>query len=107
VKWSPFAVMALGLLTAWYAYMRNPRFPATFVAQFGVLYRFVYNKWYFDELYNVLFVRPAFWIGRQFWKIGDIGIIDRFGRTARPGSWRRVRPTPGKCSPAIFTAMRW
>jgi NADH-quinone oxidoreductase subunit L len=79
VKWAPFAVMALGLLSAWYAYMRNPRFPAIFVGQFEALYRFVYNKWYFDELYNFLFVRPAFWIGRQLWKVGDIGIIDRFG----------------------------
>lgn len=79
VKWAPFTVMAIGLLTAWYAYLKNPRFPATFVEQFGVLHRFVYNKWYFDELYHFLFVRPAFWLGRQFWKIGDIGIIDRFG----------------------------
>jgi len=79
VKWAPFTVMAIGLFIAWYAYLRNPRFPAMVVAQFGVLYRFVYNKWYFDEIYNFLIVRPAFWLGRQFWKIGDIGIIDRFG----------------------------
>ena len=79
VKWAPFTVMAIGLATAWYAYLKNPSFPATFVGQFGVLYRFVYNKWYFDELYDFLFVRPAFWLGRLFWKQGDIGIVDRFG----------------------------
>ena len=79
VKWAPFTVMAIGLLIAWYAYLKNPRFPSIFVEQFAVLHRFVFNKWYFDELYNFLFVRPAFWLGRQFWKIGDIGIIDRFG----------------------------
>ena len=79
VKWAPFAVMATGFLTAWYGYIRNPRFPAAFVEQFSVLHRFVYNKWYFDELYDYLFVKPAFWLGRQFWKIGDMGIIDRFG----------------------------
>jgi NADH-quinone oxidoreductase subunit L len=79
VKWAPFAVMLTGLLIAWYAYIRNPRFPALFVDQFTVLHRFVYNKWYFDELYDRIFVRPAFWIGRQFWKRGDVGIIDRFG----------------------------
>jgi NADH-quinone oxidoreductase subunit L len=79
VKLAPFAVMATGLLIAWYAYIRNPKFPATFVGQFGVLHRFVFNKWYFDELYDVLFVRPAFWIGKLFWRQGDIGIIDRFG----------------------------
>ena len=79
VKWAPFTVMAIGLLTAWYAYLKNPSFPATFVEQFGVLHRFVYNKWYFDELYNFLFVRPAFWLGKVFWKQVDIGIVDRFG----------------------------
>jgi NADH-quinone oxidoreductase subunit L len=79
VKWAPFAVMLAGLLIAWHAYVRNPKFPETFVAQFGVLHRFVYNKWYFDELYNCLFVRPSFWLGRLFWQRGDIGIIDRFG----------------------------
>ena len=79
VKWAPFTVMITGLLIAWYGYIKNPRFPAAFVAQFEVLHRFLYNKWYFDELYNFLFVRPAFWLGRLFWKQGDIGIIDRFG----------------------------
>ncbi len=79
VKWAPFAVMLGGLVIAWQAYIRNPALPAAFVAQFGVLHQFFYNKWYFDELYDFLFVRPAFWIGRQFWKLGDIGIIDRFG----------------------------
>jgi NADH-quinone oxidoreductase subunit L len=78
-KLGPTIAMVIGLVAAWYAYMRNPRFPAAFVAQIGVVYRFVYNKWYFDELYDFLFVRPAFWFGRLFWKIGDIGIIDRFG----------------------------
>ncbi len=79
VKWAPFTVMATGLLIAWYAYLRNPRFPERFVEQFAVLHKFVFHKWYFDELYDRIFVRPAFWLGRQFWKIGDIGIIDRFG----------------------------
>jgi NADH-quinone oxidoreductase subunit L len=79
VKLAPTIVMLTGLFIAWYAYLRNPRFPAQFAEQFGLVYKFLYNKWYFDELYNFLFVRPAFWLGRQFWKIGDIGIIDRFG----------------------------
>ena len=79
VKLSATIVMLLGLGTAWYAYIRNPGFPAAFVSHFRVLHRFVYNKWYFDELYNFLFVRPAFWIGRLFWKQGDIGVVDRFG----------------------------
>ena len=79
VKWAPFAVMTLGLFVAWQAYIRQPDLPARFVAQFGVLHKFFYNKWYFDELYDFLFVRPAFRIGRLLWKQGDVGIIDRFG----------------------------
>ncbi len=79
VKWAPFAVMITGLFTAWLAYLRKPELPAAFVEQFGVVHKFLFNKWYFDELYNFLFVRPAFWLGRVFWKQGDVGIIDRFG----------------------------
>ena len=48
-------------------------------AKKGVLYTFFYNKWYFDELYDFLFVRPAMWIGRKLWKIGDGKIIDGLG----------------------------
>ena len=79
VKWAPFAVMLTGLVIAWYGYIRNTRFPAAFVDQFGFLYRFLLNKWYFDELYHFIFVRPAMALGRIFWKVGDQGIIDRFG----------------------------
>jgi NADH-quinone oxidoreductase subunit L len=43
------------------------------------LHKFLLNKWYFDELYNAIFIRPAFWIGRLFWKGGDGKIIDGFG----------------------------
>ena len=43
------------------------------------MYRFLLNKWYFDEIYDFLFVRPAFWLGRTFWKGGDGYVIDGFG----------------------------
>ena len=79
VKWTPFTVMAIGLFLAWNSYIRNTTLPARFVAQFKLLHQFLYNKWYFDELYNILFVKPAFAIGRFFWKRGDEGTIDRFG----------------------------
>jgi NADH-quinone oxidoreductase subunit L len=79
VKWTPFAVMAIGLAIAWYAYIRNPAFPAKFVEQFSVIHNFLYRKWYFDELYDRIFVRPSFAIGRFLWKRGDEGTIDRFG----------------------------
>ena len=79
VKWAPFTVMALGLLTAWYGYIKNTSFPAAVAEQLGPVYTFVYRKWMFDELYHYMFVVPAFWIGKVFWKVLDIGVIDRFG----------------------------
>ena len=79
VKWMPFTVMAIGLFLAWNSYIRDTSLPEKFVAQFKLLHRFLYNKWYFDELYDILFVKPAFAIGRFFWKRGDEGTIDRFG----------------------------
>src|SRR3546814_19186141 len=79
VKLSPAIVMLVGLALAWNSYIRDPGIPAAFVAQFSGLYRFLMHKWYFDELYDALFVRPAFALGRFFWKRGDEGTIDRFG----------------------------
>ena len=79
VKLSATIVMLLGLLIAWASYIRSPGFPAQFADTFQPLYRFLLRKWYFDELYNFLFVRPAFAIGRLLWHRGDEGTIDRFG----------------------------
>jgi NADH-quinone oxidoreductase subunit L len=79
VKLSATTAMILGFLVAYYAYIRNPGFPAAFVGQFGILYRFLLNKWYFDEIYDALLVRPSLWLGRLLWKGGDEGVIDRFG----------------------------
>jgi len=79
VKLTATAAMLFGFGGAIYAYILKPSVPEAFVAKFGALHDFVYNKWYFDELYQAIFVKPAFWFGRQFWKLGDIATIDRFG----------------------------
>jgi NADH-quinone oxidoreductase subunit L len=79
VKLSPAAVMLFGLFLAWNSYIRNPHLTEVFTHNFRAVYTFLYNKWYFDELYEFLFVRPALWLGRLFWKVGDEGTIDRFG----------------------------
>ena len=79
VKYSATIVMLIGLAIAYNNYIRNPEDAAGFVKQFGGIHRFVKNKWYFDELYDFLFVRPSLWLGRLFWKGGDEGTIDRFG----------------------------
>jgi len=79
VKWTATVVMLIGLAIAWNNYIRKPGAATGFVAMFGGVYGFVKNKWYFDELYDFLFVRPSLWFGRLFWKGGDEGTIDRFG----------------------------
>ena len=79
VKYSALVVMLIGLFVAWLAYIKDTTIPGKTAEQLGPIYRFLYNKWYFDELYHYLFVVPAFWLGRQFWKLGDVGTIDRFG----------------------------
>jgi|TARA_R100001132_G_C3270433_1_gene92605 NADH-quinone oxidoreductase subunit L len=79
VKYAAFIVMLIGLFVAWLAYIKDTSIPGKTAEQLGPIYRFLYNKWYFDELYHYLFIVPAFWLGRQFWKLGDVGTIDRFG----------------------------
>ncbi len=79
VKLAATIVMLTGLLIAWAAYLKSPSFPAKFVDTFQPIYQFLLRKWYFDELYHFLFVRPAFAIGRLLWHRGDEGTIDRFG----------------------------
>ena len=79
VVWSPFVVMVLGFALAWLFYIRNTALPAALAAQHQPIYQFLLNKWYFDELYDFLFVRPAMWAGRFLWKQGDGRVIDGMG----------------------------
>jgi NADH-quinone oxidoreductase subunit L len=75
----PTAMMAIGFALAYWFYIVDPRLPAALAAQNPILYRFLLNKWYFDEIYDVLLVRPAKWLGRFLWKKGDGWLIDGFG----------------------------
>ena len=79
VKFSPFIAMVLGFIFAWAFYIRSPETPKAIAARHPGLYQFLLNKWYFDELYNFLFVRPAMALGRFLWKTGDTKIIDGMG----------------------------
>ncbi len=79
VKLSPLVVTLFGLMIAWHYYIRHPELPARIAARRSPIYVFLYNKWYFDEVYDFLFVRPAKWIGRKLWKVGDGTIIDGLG----------------------------
>lgn len=79
VKLASTVAMLIGLVTAILIYLVNASLPAKLATTLSPLYRFFLNKWYFDELYNHIFVRPAFALGRFFWKVGDEGTINRFG----------------------------
>jgi NADH-quinone oxidoreductase subunit L len=68
-----------GIGIAYLFYIAQPALPAMVAARFRVLYLFLYNKWYFDELYDAIFVRPAVHLGRGLWKSGDGALIDGVG----------------------------
>ena len=76
VKASPFAAMAAGFAFAWLFYVHRPGLAPRLAASQHGLYAFLLNKWYFDELYDFALVRPAKWLGRTFWKLGDGLVID-------------------------------
>ena len=91
--WVPLAPMIVGLIgiaLAYLAYIRIPDLPGRVTAALGGVYRFVYHKWYFDELYNALFVRPASRIGRGLWKTGDGTIIDGLGPNGMAATARLI-----------------
>jgi NADH-quinone oxidoreductase subunit L len=76
VKVSPFIAMLLGLATAYWFYIVNPELPKRLAESQRPLYLFLLNKWYFDEIYDFLFVQPAKGLGRLLWKRGDGNVID-------------------------------
>jgi NADH-quinone oxidoreductase subunit L len=75
----PTVMMAVGFLISYLFYIRRPYLPVELAHQQPMLYQFLLNKWYFDELYDFIFVRPAKWIGYTLWKVGDGYIIDGLG----------------------------
>ena len=76
VKLTPFVAMLIGFGVAYWFYIVNPTLPRKLAEQQRPLYLFLLNKWYFDEVYDFLFVRSAKGLGRFFWKRGDGGVID-------------------------------
>jgi NADH-quinone oxidoreductase subunit L len=76
---SATVMMLFGFLVAYWFYIRDPEVPKRLAERQDLLYRFLLNKWYFDEIYDYLLVRPAMWLGRVLWKQGDGWLIDGFG----------------------------
>jgi NADH-quinone oxidoreductase subunit L len=79
VEFGPLAVTIIGFAIAFYYYILHPDLPKKIADRKGMLYVFLYNKWYFDELYDFLFVRPAMRLGHFLWKRGDGTVIDGLG----------------------------
>jgi len=79
VKWLPLIVALAGIAIAYLAYSYFRMIPIILAYKLRGLYQFLLNKWYFDELYNAIFVRPAFALGRGLWKSGDGALIDGVG----------------------------
>jgi NADH-quinone oxidoreductase subunit L len=79
IKLLPTLMMLVGAAMAFYFYIRRPDIPQALARWFRPLYLFLLNKWYFDEIYDVLLVRPTIWLGRLLWKGGDGWLIDGFG----------------------------
>ncbi len=75
----PLALGLLGIFVAWIAYVVETGMPAWFAYYFRPIYLFLLNKWYFDEFYDWVVVRPAMWLGAVLWKEGDGAVIDGFG----------------------------
>ncbi len=79
VSFAPTILMLVGLGMAYLFYIRQPSIPVELARRHSVLYQFLLNKWYFDEIYDFFFVRPAIWLGRLLWRRGDGWLIDGFG----------------------------
>ena len=79
VPFSPLVVGLCGIALAYLFYIKSPHLPKNLAAKFPRLYLFLLNKWYFDELYDFLFVRPSKRIGQTLWKFWDEKIIDGLG----------------------------
>jgi NADH-quinone oxidoreductase subunit L len=79
VRYLPLIMALAGIGVAYVFYVVDTRIPARLAGQFRVIYLFVLNKWYFDELYDWVFVRSAFVLGDGLWKSGDGAVIDGLG----------------------------
>ena len=79
VVWAPLAVSMIGLAVAAFVYLLNEGMGARIAAGKGPLWTFLYNKWFFDELYDLVFVKGAKALGDFFWKVGDQKVIDGLG----------------------------
>ncbi|MDF2097190.1 NADH-quinone oxidoreductase subunit L [Aquibaculum arenosum] len=96
VKAAPMVVTVIGIALAWLFYIMAPSLPGLLAERLRPLYLFSFNKWYFDELYDRIFVRPAFHLGRSLWKSGDGALIDGLGPDGVASVTRNLAARAGK-----------
>ncbi len=73
---SPSVIGLAGILLAYFYYVAAPRMPVQLASQYRPIYLFLLNKWYFDEIYDAVLVRPSMALARVAWRVGDAAIID-------------------------------
>ena len=105
----PTFMGVIGIATAYVMYMLSPGIPVRLATTFRPVYLFLLNKWYFDELYDVLFVRPATWLARELWLVGDATLIDGvpngIATLTTDGSRQAVRIQTGSIAVYAFTML--
>ncbi|HUZ64249.1 MAG TPA: NADH-quinone oxidoreductase subunit L [Acetobacteraceae bacterium] len=106
---TPTVLGVLGIATAYLFYMFAPGIPAMLATRFAPIYRFLLNKWYFDELYDAIFVRPTIRLSRILWHVGDETIIDGVPNGAASlaveGSVQVVKVQTGSIATYAFTML--
>ena len=90
VPLAPLVVSVAGILIAWVLYIAVPSLPGALVRTFSGIHNFLYRKWYFDELYDRVFVRTTWYLGRGFWKSGDGALIDGVGPDGVASATREI-----------------
>ena len=78
-KWLPLGVVFMGIALAWLLYIKRRELAEKLAQTFDVLYQVSLNKWYIDEVYNFIIIRPLKGLAHILWQQGDVRTIDRFG----------------------------
>ena len=109
IAWLPTVTSGLGILLAYVMYMLVPSMPGRMASMFPPIYQFLLHKWYFDELYEVILVRPAQWLARTLWHTGDEKLIDGMPNGAAAlmagGSAEVVKIQTGSIAVYAFTML--
>ncbi|MCZ6744955.1 MAG: NADH-quinone oxidoreductase subunit L [Alphaproteobacteria bacterium] len=96
VKLLPLVVALGGIILAYIFYMFRPALPGLVAGRFRAVHTFLVNKWYFDAIYDRVFVSPANAIGLGFWKSGDGAVIDGIGPDGLAAATRELARLAGR-----------